>query len=213
METYLAVDNLAGLVSLVQLNALEFHPWGARGDNLNAPDRLVFDLDPGQGMTWRDVISAAIQLRECLAELGLQCFVRTTGGRGLHLVAPLVRRTGWDELKEFAKGVADALVRQDPKTFVATASKAKRREKIFIDYLRNDRGATAIASYSTRARAGATVATPLQWDELTPQQKPEHLNILTVPQRLSEQRADPWKEFFTIRQSITKLMLRTIRAW
>ena len=203
-EEYVAIDDAAGLVSLVQMGVLELHPWPASEDNLESPDQLVFDLDPGEGTGWKEVVQGARDVRERLESAGLTTFLRTSGGKGLHVVVPLSRRNTWEEFKSFAKSVADAMTRDDPKRYIATMSKAKRRGKIFVDYLRNQRGATAVASYSTRSRRGAPVATPLAWDELTARTKPNMYNIVNLPKRLDKLKADPWADFFKTRQSITK---------
>jgi len=202
-EKYVAIDDVAGLVALVQMSVLELHPWAAREDNLERPDQLVFDLDPGEAVEWKQVVQGARDIKARLEDVGLQSFLRTTGGKGLHVVVPLARRNDWDECKLFAKSVADAMTRDDPRRYIATMSKAKRRGKIFIDYLRNQRGATAIASYSTRRRPGAPVATPLAWEELSARTKPGMFNISNLPKRLDKLKADPWGEFFRTRQSIT----------
>jgi bifunctional non-homologous end joining protein LigD len=204
------IEDLAGLVSLVQMGVLEFHPWAARKDNLERPDFLVFDLDPGQGVAWKDVVAGAKAMRDKLSELGLESFLRTTGGKGLHVVVPIARRTTWDDAKAFAKAVADAIVRDDPRRYIATMSKAKRRGKIFVDYLRNQRGATAIASYSTRARAGATIATPLAWSELTARLDPRKFTVKSVPARLAARKADPWADFAVQKQSISTKMMAAL---
>lgn len=203
-EEYVAIDDAAGLVALVQMGVLELHPWPAREDHLERPDQLVFDLDPGEGTEWKDVVEGARDVRERLESAGLTTFLRTSGGKGLHVVVPLSRRNDWDEFKAFAKSVADAMTRDAPDRYIATMSKAKRRGKLFIDYLRNQRGATAIASYSTRRRRGAPVATPLAWDELTARTKPDMYNIANLPKRLDKLQKDPWADFFSIRQSITR---------
>jgi bifunctional non-homologous end joining protein LigD len=189
------------------MGVLEFHPWLAREDDVERPDRLVFDLDPGEAVEWKSVMQAARDVRDLLGKLGLKSFLRTSGGKGLHIVAPLSRRNCWDELKAFAKSIADTLATAAPEKYVATMSKAKRRGKIFVDYLRNQRGATAIASYSTRARAGAAVATPVAWEELSPRLKADSYRVANFPKRLDSLRADPWADFFSTRQSLTKKML------
>ncbi len=204
---YVLIDDLSGLISLVQMSVLELHPWPARADRLDRPDQLVFDLDPGSGTKWGAVVRGALDVRGRLADLGLQSFVRTSGGKGLHVVAPIDRRTPWENLKRFAKGIAEGLALQFPKKYVATASKTKRKGKIFIDYLRNQRGATAIACYSTRARPGAPVATPIRWDELNDRLKPDHYTVQNLPKRITALTESPWTNFFSIRQSITKSML------
>jgi bifunctional non-homologous end joining protein LigD len=202
VEKYVLVDDLKGLISLVQMGVLEFHPWPARADNLERPDYLVFDLDPGEGVAWSAVVAAAKAMHDRLSDLGLEAFARTTGGKGLHVVVPLARRNSWEELKAFAKAVADAVVRDDPRHYIATMSKAKRRGRIFVDYLRNQRGATAIASLSTRSLPGATVATPLAWNEVTPRLDPQKFTVKTVPGRLAKIK-DPWGRFASVKQSIT----------
>jgi bifunctional non-homologous end joining protein LigD len=204
--TYIAIDDVPGLISLVQMGVLEIHPWASREDRIDRPDRLVLDIDPAVDRTWNDVVEAARHVRERFNDLGLVSFVRTTGGKGLHVVVPLARRSSWEELKDFAKSFADALVREKPKHYIAQSSKAKRAGKLFLDYLRNEKGATAIASYSTRARPGATVATPLSWDELSASLRPAQFNVRTVPERLRSMKQDPWEGFFDIRQAITKAM-------
>jgi bifunctional non-homologous end joining protein LigD len=172
---------------------------------------MVLYLDPGPGVEWSKVVAAAKQVRSILDTFELQSFVRTSGGKGLHVVVPLIRRATWDVVKELAHAVADFLARNDPSTYVATSSKARRQGKIYADYLRNARGATAIASYSTRARAGAPVATPLDWDELTARVDPGKFNVNSVPERLAA-RGDAWKGFFEVRQSVTDSMTRKLQS-
>jgi bifunctional non-homologous end joining protein LigD len=209
-DEYVVIDDLPGLISLVQMGVLEFHPWPARADNVEAPDRIVFDLDPGDDVAWKSVVEAAREVRERLGELGLESFLRTSGGKGLHVVVPLARRNSWDQLKEFAKAVADELVQRAPDRYTATMAKAKRGGKVFVDYMRNQRGSTAIASYSTRARSGAPVAAPLSWRELSTRTKPKGHTVLTMPKRLASLKTDPWAGFFDARQSITRQMLTAV---
>jgi bifunctional non-homologous end joining protein LigD len=211
--TYIRVDDLQGLISLVQMGALEIHPWGSRIDLLERPDRLIFDIDPAEDLSWGEVVQAARVVKEHLDDLGLTSFVRTTGGKGLHAVVPIARRISWESLKAFAKAFADALVREQPEKFLAQSSKAKRRGKIFLDYLRNEKGATAVASYSTRARPGAIVATPISWDELSASLRPAQFNTRTVPDRLAEMKQDPWQDFFEIQQAITRDMQAQVDRW
>jgi bifunctional non-homologous end joining protein LigD len=149
-------------------------------------------------------------MHDRLDDLGLKSFLRTTGGKGLHVVVPLTRRNTWEEAKQFAKSVADAMVDDDPRRYIATMSKAKRRGKIFVDYLRNQRGATAIASFSSRSRPGATVATPLAWSELNPRLDPQKFTVLSVPGRLNKLRTDPWTGLFKTRQSLTAKILAAV---
>ena len=202
---YIVIDDLPGLISLVQLGALEFHPWGSRVDNIEQPDRMIFDLDPGQGVSFSRVVEAARELGELLRDgLDLRSFVRTTGGKGLHVVVPLVRTAGWEEVKNFAGGVAQALSGLFPEKYVATMSKEKRKGRIFLDYFRNNRGATAICSYSTRARPGAPVATPVSWAELTDLHAGDTYTVDNLPRLLAERKEDPWKNFSGLRQSLSK---------
>jgi bifunctional non-homologous end joining protein LigD len=208
-EPYLYVDDLAGLVGLVQFGVLELHGWGALIDDVERPDRLVFDLDPDPSVSWAQVIETAELLRGGLADLGLETFVQTTGGKGLHVVAPLKRSRPWAEVKDFAQAFAERLVGIAPDRFVSKASKAARTGKIFIDWLRNARGATAIVPYSSRAREGATVATPLSWKELK-KISPGDFTVATIPARLAKLKKDPWEEFWTTRQTIRAEALRAL---
>lgn len=205
-KSYIAIKDLKGLISLVQIGVLEIHPWGSRTDKLEKPDRMVFDLDPGEGVSYVNVVDAAFALRDRLGKLGLESFVKTSGGKGLHVVVRLERRSGWEEIKTFSKAVADEMVSSEPDKYIATMSKAKRKGKIFIDYLRNNRDATAVAAYSTRARKGAPVSTPIGWDELTPELTPYKYNVENLRERLSALKQDPWEDFFNVRQKITASM-------
>ncbi len=209
-RTYISISDVKGLISLVQIGVLEIHPWGSRIDKLERPDRMVFDLDPGEGVSYPGVVEAAFIIRDILDGLGLVSFVKTSGGKGLHIVVPLDRRSGWEEMKSFSKAVADGVVKLEPGKYIATASKAKRKGKIFIDYLRNNRDATTVAAYSTRARKGAPVSTPITWDELSPDLTPNKYNVGNLRARLSSLKEDPWKDFFTTRQSITAAMKKKV---
>ncbi len=210
--TYMSIDDKAGLIQLAQLGTLELHPWGSRVDRLDRPDRLIFDLDPGPGVEWQRVVQAARSVNEKLQNHGLACFVKTSGGKGLHVVVPLERRTGWDEVKAFAHGIADRMAAEAPDEYVATASKAKRKGKIFVDYLRNSRGATNVAPYSTRAREGAPISTPLTWEELGRVESAKEFNLGNIRNRLNASQGDAWDGFFEQRQSITKKMLEVVGA-
>jgi bifunctional non-homologous end joining protein LigD len=200
-EPMLVIDNIKGLLALVQSNVLEIHPWGSTIADLERPDRLIFDLDPGEGVPWRAVIEAAREVRERLREsLKLESFVKTTGGKGLHVVAPLVPSMNWDAAKAACKQLAEAMASDSPARFLANMSKSQRKGRIFVDYLRNSRGATAVAAYSTRARAGATVSTPLDWEELSDAIKSDHYRLGNLGRRLTNLKRDPWAEFFTTKQ-------------
>jgi bifunctional non-homologous end joining protein LigD len=181
-------------------------------DRFVKPDRLIFDLDPDPAVKWSDVVRAAKDVRLLLDEIGLESFVKTTGGKGLHVVVPIQRRTTWDDAKSFCKAVAETLVAVAPDRYIATMSKAARKGKIFVDYLRNDRGATAVAPYSTRARPGATVSVPIAWDELSAKLKSNHYTIKNVPARLSRLQTDPWAGIDDVRQSIAASKLRRVRS-
>ncbi len=209
---YLYISKPADLVSLVQAGTLELHVWGSRVGDIERPDILVFDLDPAADVTWSAVLDAALSLRDRLHSLGLESFARTTGGKGLHLVVPLRPRADWDMAKAFARGVAAAHASDDRTRFTVNPSKSRRVGRIFIDYLRNSRGATAIASYSTRARPGAPVAVPVRWDELGPRMTSDRYTIDSVRRRLAALRADPWEDFESARRPLTKALLRRAGA-
>jgi bifunctional non-homologous end joining protein LigD len=199
---YIYLKKAAGLLALVQFGVMEIHTWGSHIDKLEQPDVLVFDLDPAPDVAWSKIVSAAKFVRECLDAIGLQSFVKTTGGKGLHVVVPIKRKYHWEEVKNFTHEFVNVLVEEKPREFISVMTKAKRTGKIFLDYLRNGRGATAVSPYSSRAREGATVATPIHWDELTAKLKPENFTVLTVPKRLAKLKADPWEGYFKISQSL-----------
>ena len=211
-EYHLAIDDVAGLISLVQMGVLEIHVWGSRAGQLEKPDRLIFDLDPDPSVDWPQVVTAAREVRRLLEELGLTSFLKTTGGKGLHLVVPVQPRTEWDEAKAFCRAVADFMVRAAPDRFIATMSKAARKGKIFIDYLRNGRGATAVAPFSTRAKPGATVSAPIAWEELSPKLRSDHFTIENMPARLAKLKQDPWADMAKTRQSITAAMMKRLAS-
>jgi bifunctional non-homologous end joining protein LigD len=194
-EALLVIESLDGLIGLVQGGVLEIHPWGATLKALERQDMIIMDLDPGDGVAWVDVISAAKEVRERFKLSGLESFVKTSGGKGLHVVAPLKPRAGWDEVKAFTKGMAQAMAADSPQRYVATVAKAQRHGKILIDYLRNARGATAVAPYSPRARAGAPVSMPLAWEELGPEIGPAFFTLANSAARLAQRAKDPWADF------------------
>lgn len=207
---YGSVDTVDGVLSLVQLGALEFHTFGSRRDRLEQPDKFTLDIDPDPSVPWSRVVKSAHAIRELLSELELTSFAKTTGGKGLHVVVPIQRRRSWEDVKAFSEAIASLLVQAAPREYTISLSKSKRGGKILIDYLRNARGATAIEAYSTRARAGATVATPLHWDEVVTALEPEKLTVRTVPKRLASLGADPWAGYSEVRQSITAKMMRRV---
>lgn len=207
---YVVIHNVEGLISLVQMSTLEFHPWNARTDKLDRPDQIVFDLDPGEGVSWNAVKEAAIEVREFLKGAELQSFVRTSGGKGLHVVVPMTRRNSWNEVGLFAENAAKTLAKRTSDRYVAKSRKSLRTGRIFIDYLRNKRGATSVACYSTRARSGAPVATPLEWSELDDLKAADQWTVENVPQRLQSRSAPVWEDFSNLRQSITKSALSIV---
>ncbi|WP_017159207.1 DNA ligase D [Xanthomonas phaseoli] len=201
---YLVVEDAPGLLELVQFNALEFHPWGSHADRPDVADRVVFDLDPGPDVPFAEVKRAANDIRKLLAQLELESFLRVSGGKGLHVVVPLNPGCDWEVTKRFAKGFADALAQAEPQRFIATATKRLRNKRIFVDYLRNGRGATAVASYSLRGRPGAPVALPLAWSDLSKLQRADAFTLRDVPEKLRRRRKDPWADMDRIRQNLAR---------
>jgi bifunctional non-homologous end joining protein LigD len=191
----LAIADLDGLIALVQSAALEIHPWGSTLADWERPDRIVIDLDPGDGVDWPDLVTAAQDVRQRLQEAGLEPFAKTSGGKGLHVVAPLKPKAAWPAVKTFCRDLARSMASDAPDRYVATITKSKRQGKILIDYLRNQRGATAVAAYSTRARPGAQVSAPVTWEELASGAKPQDFTVTKMPARLQSLRRDPWEGF------------------
>jgi bifunctional non-homologous end joining protein LigD len=202
-EDYLFVTDLGGLVAAVQVGVLELHLWGCHVDDIEKPDRLVFDLDPDEGLDFAAVRDAARQLRARLEKLGLQSFAMVTGGKGVHVVAPLTRDHSWDQHRDFAEAMARLMEDEEPERFVATMSKAKRKGRIFVDYLRNQRGATAIAPFSTRARKGAYVALPVSWPALARLQSAHPVAVGDAAK--AARGRDPWPDYFKLKQKLPKL--------
>jgi bifunctional non-homologous end joining protein LigD len=190
-KQYLLAHSVDGLVALVQFGVIEIHAWGAREDALDRPDRVVFDLDPGPGVEWGDVRTTAKALRSRLRRHGLESWVKTTGGKGLHVVAPIRRGPSWDATSDFARAVARELVEADPRRFTATAGKSRRRGKIFIDWLRNVRGATSVVPWSVRARPGAPVAAAWTWSRLASLRSADQVKVDTM--RIGARATDPWQ--------------------
>jgi bifunctional non-homologous end joining protein LigD len=209
VEEYMTIHDMDGLVALAQMGVLEIHTWVGHADAVEQPDQFVFDIDPDEGLPWDQVVEAAVALRARLEDVGLTSFVKTTGGKGLHVVAPVSRALDWEQHKEVARAVSESIAREQPRRYLTSMRKALRKGKVFLDYFRNGRGATAIAPYSTRARVGATVATPLTWEELARGVKPSELNIYTVMRRLGEQ-GDPWKDYGKVQQSLRAPALRLL---
>lgn len=207
--TYLAAGSARALVALVQWGVIELHPWGSRRPRLGRPDRLIFDFDPDADLAFAELVGAVTLLRGLLAEIGLASFLKTTGGKGLHVVLPIRATLAWDDAKSFSRAVAEHMARNFPDRFVTTTSKELRKGRIFIDWMRNAEGATAVAPYSVRARAGAPVATPIGWAELDHDVRGARFDVRNVLERVAG-RADPWRDFFTTRQTVTAAMRKRL---
>ncbi|HUK61358.1 MAG TPA: DNA ligase D [Stellaceae bacterium] len=208
---YLLADDVAGLVALVQMGVLEIHLWGSTKRAIEKPDRIIFDLDPDEGLAWDHVVEGAIRVRDLLAEMGLETWPKTTGGKGLHVVLPVRPHFEWDAIKAFSHAVADELVRRHPDAYTGTLSKRARHGRIFIDYLRNQRGATAIAPFSARAKPQAPVAMPLTWREVEAGVRADAFTVRTAPERLKKLRRDPWEGLLECRQSLPAAVMRKFR--
>jgi bifunctional non-homologous end joining protein LigD len=210
VEDYFYIDDLAGLIAGVQMNVLEFHLWGSRRDAVEKPERIIFDIDPDVGLDFSHVRDAARDIRGVLGALGLESFPLLSGGKGVHVIAPLTPNLEWPEIKAFCHGIAEKLAAAEPDRFVVNMSKAKRVGRLFIDYLRNERGATAIAPWSTRSREGAPCAVPISWDEL-----PKIASANAFPVEAAAARArlpDPWKGYEAARGKVTPAMLKAVGA-
>ena len=208
---YFYVDGLSGILGAVQMNTLEFHIWGSRVDQVEKPDRIVFDLDPDVGLDFEDVRRAALDFRDRLASIGLETFPMLSGGKGFHIIAPLTRRANWVDTKAFCKGFAGLVSTEAPERYVANMAKAKRKGRIFVDYLRNERGSTAIAPYSTRSRDGAPVAAPISWAEVKTVPAANAFTVQNMPERIRKV-GDPWRGYFDVRQSITKALMKAVNT-
>jgi bifunctional non-homologous end joining protein LigD len=207
---YIYVNSLPGVLSMVQNGAVEFHTWGATLPDAQHPDRLTIDLDPDPELPWREVVEGATLTRALIEGLKLQCFLKTTGGKGLHIVLPIQRRHTWQEVKAFAESIAKFLVRAESTRFTAKIAKRSRGGKIFVDYLRNAETASAVAAYSPRARPGALVSTPLDWDELDSTDIRGAFSVKNIPLRLRSLKVDPWAGYDSVRQSITDAMRKAL---
>ncbi len=196
------VEDLQGLLSLVQMNVIEIHAWGSTIDDVDHPDQIVLDLDPGEGVAFKRIVGAAQLLRKRLRASKLESFVRTSGGKGLHVVVPLRPRPDWERAKAFAGELASELAKEMPQEFVAVAGASKRKGRIFVDYLRNARSASSVASYSVRAREGAGVAVPLAWSELSKLRSGSQFSLADAQRRLRKK--DPWSEFARVRQRLPR---------
>jgi bifunctional non-homologous end joining protein LigD len=209
-QEYLTIAGASGLITAAQLGVLEFHIWGAHIDKVERPDRIVFDLDPDPSVAFPAVREAAFDLRAALDAIGLASFALLTGGKGVHVVAPIARRHTWPTVKRFSRALAEHFAAQLPGRYVATMRKARRKGRIFIDYFRNDRTASAIAPYSPRAREGAPVAWPVTWEELAKAPAADTVSLVTAMRRLAE--PDPWDDYHKTQQHLTAAALNAFDA-
>lgn len=206
---YLVADSIEAVVSLAQMGIVEIHTWNCTADDLERPNRLVWDLDPGPQVTWKQIVTAAELVRDVLETLGLRSWVKTTGGRGLHVVVPLKRKRTVTECLAFSRAVSEAIAKTDPGAYTTAFPKVGRERHILIDYLRNNRTNTSVCAFSPRARPGATVSMPLSWNDLD--ERPDRWTLVTVPSRLERLRADPWKDYWSGAQIISAASFVAVR--
>lgn len=200
-ETYITVEGEQSLAGLAQMNVLEVHPWGSTNDDLEHPDRIIFDLDPDEAVSWPTLCDSALEVKERLRKLGLESFVKTTGGKGLHVVAPIRQKFGWDKIKALTHAFTMQMEHDNSQLYISKMTKAARKNKIFVDYLRNEREATAVAAYSSRARLGMAAALPLEWSELKGSKAPRFL-IARFAEWSDRLRKDPWKAMLSSEQEV-----------
>ena len=205
---YLVADSMEAVVSLAQMGIVEIHTWNSTDDDVERPNRIVWDLDPGPEVTWEEVVAAANVVRRVLRALEIESWVKTTGGRGLHVVMPIKRTRDWSQCLTFARAVAEAIEQTDSQRYTTTFAKAGREHKILIDYLRNNRTNTSVCAYSPRARPGATVSMPLEWREL--RGGPTKWNLLTAVQRLKRLRTDPWAGYWSASQRLSNAAIAAV---
>lgn len=205
-DIYMMANNLPAVIGLVQMGVLELHTWSSQAGTLTRPDRIIFDLDPAEGLDWKMVAEGAQLVHGLLNEIGLQSFIKTTGGKGLHIVVPIQPELTWDEVKPFTRSIAEHMARTLPDRFTSNLAKRKRGGRIFIDYLRNSQGATAVAAFSTRAKPEATVSMPIFWEELDEGVRADSFNVRNVMKRLVAIKDDPWKDYWRLKQRITDKM-------
>jgi len=207
---YLVIESPAAIVSLAQMDILEIHTWNTRHRKVEYPDRIILDLDPGPDIAWPTVVAAAKTVRALLRTIDLEGFVKTTGGKGLHIAVPLAPVQDWQACLALSRAVAEALTRRDPALFTTAFAKRGRERQILIDYMRNNRTNTSVAAFSTRARDGAPVSVPVAWTELTPRLDPAAFTVETVPGRLKRLRKDPWADYFRLRQRIPSNAIKSL---
>lgn len=210
VEQYITIDNIRGLIGLAQMGVLEIHPWGSRNETMEQPDRLIFDLDPDESLAWKQLLASAIEVRDLLAHLRLESFVKSTGGKGLHIVAPIQPERNWAEIKTFAHSFVRMMEAANPKLYLTKMTKAARKGRIYLDYLRNERGATAVAPYSPRARIGAHVAMPFTWNELKRMTGRPEFSVANFGAWKARLKRDPWAEMESVRQALTAQAVRAV---
>jgi bifunctional non-homologous end joining protein LigD len=208
--TYLVADDVEGLVTLAQMGVLEIHTWNSTATDVERPNRIIWDLDPGPNVTWPQTVEAARTVRDALQALGLESWVKTTGGRGVHVVVPIARHLDWSECLAFSRGVAEVITRSAPDRYTTTFAKAGRESRILIDYLRNNRTNTSVVAYSTRARPGGAVSMPVRWSELTARLRPDAFTMMSVPARLSRRGSNPWEEYWKRPQRVSAAARRAV---
>jgi bifunctional non-homologous end joining protein LigD len=202
MEPYITLSTAEALAGLAQMGVLEVHPWGSRNDDLEHPDRIIIDLDPDAAISWATLSDAAAQVRQELKKIGLESFLKSTGGKGLHVVAPIEPESDWTVIKQFAHAFVMSLEKANSRLYLTKMTKAARVGKIYLDYLRNERGATAVAAFSPRARAGAPVSVPLEWPELKAAERPL-FHVAEFPAWQGRLKKDPWKKMAATKQRLT----------
>jgi len=210
IEPYITLSSAEALAGLAQMGVLEVHPWGSRNDDLEHPDRIIIDLDPDAAIAWPRLAESAAEVRKELKQLGLESFLKSTGGKGLHVVIPVVPEYDWGVIKQFAHAFVLKMEKDQPGAYLTKMSKAARKDRIFLDYLRNERGATAVAAFSPRARAGAAVSLPLDWSDLNAAKRTV-VRVTDFEDWKVRLRSDPWKQFLKLRQVITPKMLEFLK--
>ena len=210
-EDYIMIKDRDGLITMIQWGVIEIHPWGAMADAPDKPNQIIFDLDPDPETPWEAVIEGVREVKTRLDEFGLKSFLKTTGGKGLHIVVPLTPKHSWATIKPFTKAIAQSMAHDHPDRYLAMATKAARKGKIFVDYLRNDLTSTAVAPYSVRAREGAGVATPLFWEELSVSSSRRTTISARSMNAWRKLKSDPWADFLTTDQTINEDILTALR--
>lgn len=203
------IDSTAALIGAAQMGAIELHTWGATTDRIETPDLFILDLDPDPALPWKSMVEATQLTLSVLDELGLEAFLKTSGGKGMHIVVPLARKDDWETVKAFAKAIAQFMAQQLPERITATMGPKNRVGKIFVDYLRNTRGASTVAAYSVRARPGLPVSVPIARDELTSLHGSQEWTVANLLERLEGFKGDPWAGY-AHRQRITAKMWKQL---